>query len=156
MPNPSCHMQDLSYDMQALSCGMRDLTTWPGIKPKPPALRTWSLTHWTTREVPNQSWFLWKAKPCCPCPPPVTPGKETMHISLLSSISHLLYFKLLSIQSSQNQPPHLSLWGHSSRRERIAQSWTKSRGLPSQSQTLSAWHPTCQVSILRCKFAVQC
>ena len=35
-----------------LSCSMWDLVPWPGIKPRPPALGTWSLTHWTTREVP--------------------------------------------------------------------------------------------------------
>ena len=33
------------------SCGMWDLVPWPGIKPGPPALRIWSLSHWTTREV---------------------------------------------------------------------------------------------------------
>ena len=35
-----------------LSCGMRDLVPRPGIKPGPPALGMWSLTRWTTREVP--------------------------------------------------------------------------------------------------------
>ena len=25
----------------------------PGIKPAPPALEAWSLTHWTTRDVPQ-------------------------------------------------------------------------------------------------------
>ena len=28
------------------------LVPWPGIEPVPPALVTWSLKHWTTREVP--------------------------------------------------------------------------------------------------------
>ena len=32
---------------------MRDVVPWPGIKPRPPALGTWSLSHWTTREVPQ-------------------------------------------------------------------------------------------------------
>ena len=36
-----------------LSCGMQDLVPWPGIKPRPPALGTWSPKHWTTREVPK-------------------------------------------------------------------------------------------------------
>ena len=37
--------------MQTLSCGMWDLPPWPGIKPRPPALGAWRLSHWTTREV---------------------------------------------------------------------------------------------------------
>ena len=32
---------------------MRHLVPWPGIEPGPPALGTWSLTHWTTRQVPG-------------------------------------------------------------------------------------------------------
>ena len=35
-----------------LSCGMRDLVPWPGIGLEPLALGVWSLSHWTTREVP--------------------------------------------------------------------------------------------------------
>ena len=31
---------------------MWDLVPWPGIEPGPPALGVWSLSHWTTREVP--------------------------------------------------------------------------------------------------------
>ena len=31
---------------------MWDLVPWPGIEPRPPALGAWSLTHWTTREIP--------------------------------------------------------------------------------------------------------
>ena len=33
-------------------CGMRNLVSWPGTEPGPPALGAWSLSHWTTREVP--------------------------------------------------------------------------------------------------------
>ena len=36
-----------------LGCGMWDLVPWPGIEPGPPALGVQSLTHWTTREVPE-------------------------------------------------------------------------------------------------------
>ena len=32
---------------------MWDLVPWPGIELRPPALRTWSLSHWTIRKVPN-------------------------------------------------------------------------------------------------------
>ena len=34
-----------------LGCGRRDLTSWPGIELRPPALGAQSLNHWTTREV---------------------------------------------------------------------------------------------------------
>ena len=34
-------------------CG--SLVSWPGIEPAPRALKTWSLNHWTTREVPHVS-----------------------------------------------------------------------------------------------------
>ena len=34
--------------MQTLSCGMWDLVPWPAIKPSPPALEVWRLSHWTT------------------------------------------------------------------------------------------------------------
>ena len=33
-------------------CSMWDLVPWPGIELRPPALGAWSLSHWTTREVP--------------------------------------------------------------------------------------------------------
>ena len=33
--------------------GVWDLAPWPGIKPCPPALGVQSLSHWTTREVPE-------------------------------------------------------------------------------------------------------
>ena len=33
---------------------MRDLVPRPGIKPGPPTLGTWCLTHWATGEVPLQ------------------------------------------------------------------------------------------------------
>ena len=35
-----------------LSCDLRDLVPWLRIKPGPPALGVWSLSHWTTREIP--------------------------------------------------------------------------------------------------------
>jgi len=42
------------------SCSMWDLVLWPGIKPKPLALGAWSLTHWTTREVPVHFFFFFR------------------------------------------------------------------------------------------------
>ena len=41
-----------SWGMWALSCSMWDLVPWPGIKLGTPALGAWSLSHWTSREVP--------------------------------------------------------------------------------------------------------
>ena len=38
--------------MPGLSRGMWDLVPCPGIEPRPPALGAWSLSPWTTREVP--------------------------------------------------------------------------------------------------------
>ena len=35
----------------ALACGMWHLISCPEMKPRPPALEVWSLSHWTTREV---------------------------------------------------------------------------------------------------------
>ena len=39
--------------VQGLSCGLWDLVPRPGIKPRAPALRAQSLSHWTTRGVPK-------------------------------------------------------------------------------------------------------
>ena len=51
------HMGSFSFDRQVLSC------TWHSrssslIKPGPPALGAWSLSHWTTRKVPKVYLFL--------------------------------------------------------------------------------------------------
>ena len=37
----------------SLGYSMWDLVPWPGIKPGPPALEAWTLSFWTTREVPK-------------------------------------------------------------------------------------------------------
>ena len=39
------------------SCSVWYLVRWPGIKPQPPALGAWSLSHWTTRKVPGHVKF---------------------------------------------------------------------------------------------------
>ena len=41
-----------SCGIQLLGCSMWSPVPWPGIELQPPALRAWSLSHWTTREVP--------------------------------------------------------------------------------------------------------
>ena len=35
------------------SCSMRDLDPWSGMEPRLPALGAWSLSRWTTRQVPQ-------------------------------------------------------------------------------------------------------
>ena len=64
----SCSMQDLlsslwhagpfRCSMQTLRYGMGDLVPWPEIEPGPPTLGAWSLSNWTTREVPEWPRFL--------------------------------------------------------------------------------------------------
>ena len=48
-----CGTRDLRCGMWTLSCGMWDLVPWPGIEPGPPALGAQSLSHWTTRDIPQ-------------------------------------------------------------------------------------------------------
>ena len=51
------------------SCGMWNIVSWPGIEPRPPTLGAWSLSHWTTREVPGcTAWYF------LPSPPAVLKG----------------------------------------------------------------------------------
>ena len=44
-----------SCGMQTLGCSTRALLPWPGIRPWPPALGVWSLSHWITKEVPGMT-----------------------------------------------------------------------------------------------------
>ena len=46
------HTRSFSCGIRALSCSLWDMVSWPGIKSGPPELGVWSLSHWTTREVP--------------------------------------------------------------------------------------------------------
>ena len=46
-----CHVLVAAHGI--FSCGMWDLVPWPGIEPWAPALGAWSLSHWTTRDVPE-------------------------------------------------------------------------------------------------------
>ena len=47
--------------MWSLSSWMWNLVPWPGMKPGPPALRVWSVSHWTTREVPKVEFYIYYA-----------------------------------------------------------------------------------------------
>ena len=42
-----------------LSSGMWNLVSQPGIELGPPALEAWSLSHWTTGEVPAEMFKPW-------------------------------------------------------------------------------------------------
>ena len=53
---------------QGLSCGMWDLVPQPGIKPRAPALRDQSLSHWTTT-------YLFEVEFC----PGICPGVGLLH-----------------------------------------------------------------------------
>ena len=43
---------NIYWDLLGLSCGMWDLVLGPGIQCGPLAMGVWSLSRWTTREVP--------------------------------------------------------------------------------------------------------
>ena len=43
-----------SCGRRPLSCGIWDQVPRPEFEPGPPALGAWSLSHWTTREVPSR------------------------------------------------------------------------------------------------------
>ena len=48
----------LSCGMWTLNWDMRHLVRWPEIEPRHPVLGAWSLSHWTTREVPQKQTFI--------------------------------------------------------------------------------------------------
>ena len=57
-PGLTCGTGDLQSSLWhawSLSCSVWDLVPWPGIKPESPALRAWSLSHSTIKEVPPTS-----------------------------------------------------------------------------------------------------
>ena len=47
---------------RVFSCGMRDLVPQIGIEPGPPALGSWRISHWPTREAPQP--FFVTVPPC--------------------------------------------------------------------------------------------
>ena len=46
--------QALVATCRIFHCDMQDLVPWRAIKPRSPTLRTQSLNHWTTREIPRE------------------------------------------------------------------------------------------------------
>ena len=52
----TCSMQGSSIFLascRVFSCSMWNLGPWPGTRLGPPHLGAWSLSHWTTRQVPK-------------------------------------------------------------------------------------------------------
>ena len=49
------HGGSLVSACELLSRGMSDSVSWPRMEPSPQAFGGWSLSHWTTREVPQDS-----------------------------------------------------------------------------------------------------
>ena len=104
------HMKSLIF-----SCGIWGLIPWPRIKLGPPALGVWSLSHWTTREVPRPgtSWrhgncFIHLCLTLCithsvlkniflqhlPDPPAVTPSDWLAVTLRLGCLAHPFLFPL--------------------------------------------------------------
>ena len=52
----SCSLWNLRRSLQHASSSLWHVgwSPWPGSEPRPPALRVWSLSHWTTRGVPRR------------------------------------------------------------------------------------------------------
>ena len=82
------------------SC-MWDLSPWSGIKPGPPALGPWSLSHWTTREYPCSS-----VAKLCPA------LSDCMNYRCQTSLSFTIPQNLLKLMSVELVMPsnHLILW----------------------------------------------
>ena len=57
----------VTWGMQELQLWHADLVLQPGIKSKTPALGTWSLNPWTTREVPFLCFFTSSSLCACLC-----------------------------------------------------------------------------------------
>ena len=85
------HMKSLIF-----SCGMWGLIPLPRIKLGPPALGVWSLSHWTTREVPRPG-TSWRHGNCC------------IHLCLTLCITHSV-LKNIFFTASSRSPSCYPLW----------------------------------------------
>ena len=84
----SCGMRDLQLwhvgslvaACRSFSCGMWDIVPSPEIKPGPPELGVWSLSHWTTSEVPQllQLCGVFIVFSCCFSGPPPPPYSDVL------------------------------------------------------------------------------
>lgn len=76
---------------RTLSCGMRDLVPWTGTKPVSPVrLGVWSISHWSTREVPplcfqeERNWKVLPPPSPLPCRPPSSASSSPAITSCLT------------------------------------------------------------------------
>ena len=103
----SCCTKDLCSLLQyvkSFNCNIWDPVLWPGIEPGPPALKSWSLSRWTTKEVPP--------RPCCSfCGqassqlPAVIHAYALLGENLLQPLCHLLDFAKMSLCAGVSPPP---------------------------------------------------
>ena len=82
--------------MPGLSGSMQVLDPQPGIIPGPPVLGARSLSHWTTREVPDDSYFIDEDKGsetrAVDCDKEEASGKNTPVFLLCSVTTATLHF----------------------------------------------------------------
>ena len=105
----SCCTKDLRSLLQyvkSFNCNIWDPVLWPGIEPGPPALKSWSLSRWTTKEVPPP--------PCCSfCGqassqlPAVIHAYALLGENLLQPLCHLLDFAKMSLCAGVSPPRRL-------------------------------------------------
>ena len=57
-PSPGGSSQPKDWIRVSYIASCWDLVAWPGIELGLPALGTWSLSHWTTRKVPRQAFYI--------------------------------------------------------------------------------------------------
>jgi len=77
-----------------LSCGIQDLVPRPGVKSRSPALGVWSLSHWTTREVPPRIFLN-------PWAPLANSTVSQIHVLLTSPGVNLHTFSCMQIKFLQ-------------------------------------------------------
>ena len=78
---------------------MWNLVPWPGIKPRPPAVEVQSLSHWTTREGPEQYFVL-----CCCC-------WLFSSLSITFFLFHYNFFLHWARCQFPNTRVHIGAWG---------------------------------------------
>ena len=110
------------------SCGMWDLVPQPGIEARPPVSGAgWSLSHWTTKEVPSPclSNSLQEARSCCI-------GPEATDSCLPLQVYLPLFFTVNLSEKEKSSPlyPRADLVLLSCGAEMIAQTTNTRQGHP--------------------------
>ena len=92
--------QVLVVGWRIFSCSMWDLASWPGTEPRSLALGIWSLSHWTTREAPRETflkarWGRGSGVPVHLWTFVLTGGWCSNGVVFLESLSSTIWFQLL-------------------------------------------------------------